>query len=71
MGADLVQQQALKSAVHDLGIGFLMVGGQNSLGPAVISGRPIQVLSPVSMDVTQKSLPQRMPSHYPAHLRIP
>lgn len=53
---DLVQQQALKSAVHDLGIGFLMVGGQNSFGPGGYQRTAIEELLPVSMDVTQKKV---------------
>ncbi len=53
---DLVQQQALKSAVHDLGVGFLMVGGQNSFGPGGYQRTAIEELLPVSMDVTQKKV---------------
>lgn len=53
---DLTQQQALKSAVHDLGVGFLMVGGQNSFGPGGYQRTAIEELLPVSMDVTQKKV---------------
>lgn len=53
---DVVQQQTLKSAVHDLGVGFLMVGGQNSFGPGGYQRTAIEELLPVSMDVTQKKV---------------
>lgn len=53
---DVTQQQALKSAVHDLGVGFLMVGGPNSFGPGGYQRTAIEELLPVSMDVTQKKV---------------
>ncbi len=53
---DAVQLQAVHDAVHDLGIGFMMVGGQNSFGPGGYQRTVIEDALPVSMDVTQKKV---------------
>lgn len=53
---DGIQLQAVRDAVYDLGIGFLMVGGQNSFGPGGYHRTLIEDVLPVSMDVTQKKV---------------
>lgn len=53
---DSVQMQAVHDAVYHLGIGFLMVGGQNSFGPGGYHHTPIEEALPVSMDITKKKV---------------
>jgi uncharacterized membrane protein len=53
---DPVQQQALRDAVYNQGIGFLMVGGKNSFGPGGYHRTPIEEALPVDMDVQQKKV---------------
>ena len=53
---DGIQLQAVRDAVYDLGIGFLMVGGENSFGPGGYHRTLIEDILPVSMDVTQKKV---------------
>jgi uncharacterized membrane protein len=53
---DLVQMQALRSAVADLGTGLLMVGGKNSFAPGGYHRTPIEEALPVSMDVSQRKV---------------
>lgn len=45
---------AIESAVHDAGVGFLMVGGENSFGPGGYRGTAIEKLLPVTMEQPQK-----------------
>lgn len=53
---DGIQLQAVRDAVYDLGIGFLMVGGENSFGPGGYHRTLVEDILPVSMDVTQKKV---------------
>ncbi len=53
---DLSQMKAVHDAVFDLGIGFLMVGGDNSFGPGGYHRTVIEDALPVSMDVSQKKI---------------
>ena len=53
---DVVQMQAVHDATFDLGIGFLMVGGENSFGPGGYHRTVIEEALPVSMDVSQKKI---------------
>lgn len=45
--------EAIEAAVHNAGVGFLMVGGPDSFGPGGYRGGPIEELLPVSMDQPQ------------------
>ncbi|MFH0911004.1 MAG: glutamine amidotransferase, partial [Planctomycetota bacterium] len=51
---DAVQLAALRDAVRNLGVGFLMVGGKNSFGPGGYHRTPVEEALPVTMDVSQK-----------------
>lgn len=53
---DLVQLEALKDAVYHQGVGFLMVGGQNSFGPGGYHRTAVEKALPVTMDITQKKI---------------
>jgi Ca-activated chloride channel homolog len=53
---DQVQMQALRDAVYNQGIGFLMVGGKNSFGPGGYHRTPVEEALPVDMDVQQKKI---------------
>lgn len=53
---DAVQLGALKDAVRDLGIGFLMVGGPNSFGPGGYHRTAVEEILPVTMDITKKKV---------------
>jgi uncharacterized membrane protein/Mg-chelatase subunit ChlD len=53
---DIVQLNAVKEAVYNQGIGFLMVGGKNSFGPGGYHRTAIEETLPVAMDVTQKKV---------------
>ncbi|MGD1000617.1 MAG: glutamine amidotransferase [Candidatus Brocadiia bacterium] len=53
---DAVQLQAVKDAVFNLGVGFLMVGGKNSFGPGGYHRTPVEEALPVTMDITQKKV---------------
>ncbi|MBW3540175.1 MAG: VWA domain-containing protein [Planctomycetes bacterium] len=53
---DAVQFRAVRDAVKDLGIGFLMVGGPNSFGPGGYHRTAIEEALPVSMDVSKKKI---------------
>jgi len=41
-------------AVHDAGVGFVMVGGENSYGPGGWRGTPVEEMLPVTMDQPQR-----------------
>jgi uncharacterized membrane protein len=45
---------AIESAVHDAGVGFLMIGGENSFGPGGYRGSPIEKVLPVTMEQPQR-----------------
>lgn len=53
---DTVKLQALHDAVYNQGIGFLMVGGENSFGPGGYHRTLVEDLLPVSMDITKKKI---------------
>ena len=53
---DPVQMQAMRDAVHNEGVGFLMVGGKNSFGPGGFHRTPIEEALPVDMDIQQKKV---------------
>ena len=53
---DAVQQQAIHDAVYHLGVGFIMVGGENSFGPGGFHRTPIEDALPVEMDIKQKKV---------------
>ncbi|MBV8882119.1 MAG: VWA domain-containing protein [Planctomycetaceae bacterium] len=46
--------QALEAAVHDAGVGFIMVGGEHGYGPGGYRGSPIEELLPVTMEQPQR-----------------
>ncbi|MEZ6049090.1 MAG: VWA domain-containing protein [Planctomycetaceae bacterium] len=53
---DATQQQAMHDAVKNLGVGFAMMGGQNSYGPGGYHRTPIEEALPVTMDVSNKKV---------------
>ena len=53
---DVVQLGAVKDAVENLGVGFLMVGGPNSFGPGGYRKTVIEEILPVEMDITKKKV---------------
>ena len=53
---DTIQLQAVHDAVYDMGIGFMMVGGENSYGPGGYHRTVIEEALPVSMDITKKKV---------------
>ncbi|MCP4616582.1 MAG: VWA domain-containing protein, partial [Bradyrhizobium sp.] len=53
---DTIQLQALKDAVRNLGIGFLMVGGADSFGPGGYHRTAVEDALPVTMDITQRKV---------------
>ena len=50
------QVDAVRRAVFDQGIGFLMVGGENSFGAGGWRRSPIEEVLPVSLDVSEKKV---------------
>ena len=52
----IVQLEALQQAVYTQGIGFLMVGGENSFGPGGYHRTPVEKALPVDMDIKQKKI---------------
>lgn len=48
---DPAQLESLRSAVYNLGTGFLMVGGENSFGAGGYKGSAVEEVLPVRMDV--------------------
>jgi uncharacterized membrane protein len=53
---DAIQLNALKDAVYNMGIGFMMVGGPNSFGPGGYHRTVVEEALPVSMDITKKKI---------------
>ena len=53
---DLVQLEAIKDAVYNQGIGFLMLGGENSYGPGGYHRTAVEEILPVTMDITKKKI---------------
>jgi uncharacterized membrane protein len=50
------QMAVLESAVHDLGVGLVMLGGDQSFGPGGWLGTSVEKALPVDMDVKQKKV---------------
>lgn len=50
------QQRMIETAVRDLGIGLMMLGGPESFGAGGWQGSPIEDALPVSMDVKQRKI---------------
>lgn len=50
------QVEAIDKAVYDQGIGFLMVGGDNSFGAGGWRRTPIEEMLPVALDVSEKKV---------------
>lgn len=48
------QMELIRAACRDLGVGFMMVGGENSFGLGGYYQTPIEETLPVSMDITHK-----------------
>ncbi len=53
---DALQLQALREAVYNFGVGFLMVGGPNSFGPGGWHRSAVEDILPVTMDVSQRKV---------------
>ena len=53
---DAVQLDALHDAIYNQGIGFLMIGGQNSFGPGGYHRTVVEDALPISMDITKKKV---------------
>ena len=53
---DTIQLKAMHDAVYDMGIGFMMVGGENSYGPGGYHRTVIEDALPVTMDITNKKV---------------
>ncbi len=53
---DAVQMQAVHDAIQNLGIGFVMVGGDQSFGPGGYHRTVIEDALPVTMDVTKRKV---------------
>jgi len=52
----VAQMRLLERAVHDLGIGLIMIGGENSFGAGGYQDTPVELALPVSMDIKQKKM---------------
>lgn len=48
------QMRLLERGVHDLGVGLVMVGGENSFGAGGYTDTPIEMALPVTMDLREK-----------------
>ena len=53
---DVIQLEAVKTAVYSQGLGFLMIGGENSFGPGGYHRTAIEETLPVEMDIKQKKI---------------
>ncbi|MDF1744520.1 MAG: VWA domain-containing protein [Gimesia sp.] len=53
---NVIQLKAVHDAVFNQGIGFLMVGGENSYGPGGYHRTLIEDALPVTMDITKKKI---------------
>lgn len=59
VGADELgerRMKALEQAVHELGVGLVMIGGDRSFGAGGYQDTPVEKALPVYMDVAQKKL---------------
>lgn len=50
------QMLMLQANVKDLGVGLVMIGGQNSFGAGGYGGTPVEDALPVTMDIKQKKI---------------
>jgi uncharacterized membrane protein len=50
----VAQMKLLRSAVQDTGIGFAMIGGENSFLPGGFYGTPVADVLPVDLDIRQR-----------------
>ncbi|CAN5223105.1 VWA domain-containing protein [soil metagenome] len=50
------QMEMIERGVHDLGIGFIMIGGDKSFGAGGYIDSPIEKALPVTMDIKQKKM---------------
>lgn len=50
------QMKMIERGVHDLGVGFIMIGGENSFGAGGYQDSPIEDALPVSLDIKQKKV---------------
>lgn len=46
--------QSMEAAVHDAGVGFIMIGGEHGYGPGGYRGSPVEELLPVTMEQPQR-----------------
>ena len=53
---DALQLQAVRDAVYNFGVGFLMIGGKNSFGPGGWHRSVVEDILPVTMDVSQRKV---------------
>ncbi|MBX3444610.1 MAG: VWA domain-containing protein [Planctomyces sp.] len=53
---DAQQLQALHDSIYNQGVGFLMVGGQNSFGPGGYHRTLVEQVLPVDMDISKKKI---------------
>ena len=53
---DALQMKAIHDVVEKMGVGLLMIGGENSFGPGGYKGSDIEKALPVEMDVSQKKI---------------
>jgi uncharacterized membrane protein/Mg-chelatase subunit ChlD len=50
------QMKIFESLVKDVGIGFVMIGGEDSFGAGGYQGTPVERLLPVDMEITQRKV---------------
>jgi len=50
------QMQMIERAVHDLGLGLIMIGGEHAYGAGGYQDTPIEKALPVRMDIKQKKI---------------
>jgi uncharacterized membrane protein len=50
------QQAAIESAVGDMGLGLIMIGGERSFGAGEWRGSPVEAALPVEMDIKQEEV---------------
>lgn len=50
------QMAMLQANVRDLGVGLVMIGGENSFGAGGYEGTPIEAALPVTMDIKQRKI---------------
>ena len=53
---DARQLSAVRDAVADMGVGFLMLGGENSFGAGGYQNTPIEEALPVDLDITRRKV---------------